>query len=319
MATKDIVEDLLTALKDSEANLEAAEANVVPSYLKAVYNELAQERAVFAGELERLAREQGLEIEEPEPDGSVKRGLLGIAATMTIRDKKTEQVVHNNVLASERELYRHYEDALDDELPAAVHEVVREQQQRIATEQERLAFATFEGAENPIVFALYRKSDDADRAILALEEAGFGGDDISILAREETLRSTGIHEGEDTVAETTAAASLGGTAIGGLIGLVAGASSLLSPELGSVLATGSLTAAVGVAAGWAGVGAVIGTVFGALIGFATGGEEDVYRETIAEGGVLVAVETDEKRLQASRDALERGDPRRLNVREVEEL
>jgi uncharacterized membrane protein len=92
---------------------------------------------------------------------------------------------------------------------------------------------------------------------------------------------------------------VGGTVLGGALGLLVGAGLLIIPGIGPILAAGPIaaaigttTAAVGAAALGAGIGAAAGGLAGALIGAGIPDDEaKYYEEGVRRGGRLVLVET----------------------------
>jgi len=109
------------------------------------------------------------------------------------------------------------------------------------------------------------------------------------------------------VAESAGAGAFGGTAVGGIAGLLVGIGALTIPGIGPVLAAGPLAAAIGSTLAGAGIGAAAGGLIGALVGLGIP-EEDAhfYAEGVKRGGVLVTVRTSDDRaheaLRILRDA-----------------
>jgi hypothetical protein len=96
-------------------------------------------------------------------------------------------------------------------------------------------------------------------------------------------------------AEKAGTGAIGGTAIGGLGGLLAGLTVITIPGFGPIITAGTLITTLGATAAGAGIGAATGGIVGALKG--TGiSEEDahVYAENIRRGGLLLTVEVEEK-------------------------
>jgi hypothetical protein len=138
----------------------------------------------------------------------------------------------------------------------------------------------------PKYSALFDSHDDAERAVAALNESGFGNDDISVV----TSNPDGSHTADGAAAGAVTGAGIG--AIAG--GLLAGLGLMTIPGVGPVLASGWLASA----AGGALAGAVAGGAVGGLIGAMTddGVSEDdahVYAEGVRRGGVYVSVRADE--------------------------
>ena len=100
----------------------------------------------------------------------------------------------------------------------------------------------------------------------------------------------------DLAGSSAGGASLGGTVVGGLFGLLAGVGIVMLPGLGPVLALGAGATVLGVTAIGAGIGATYAAIFGMLIGWGVA-EDDVHRflRAVEDGKILVAVQapTDE--------------------------
>lgn len=155
----------------------------------------------------------------------------------------------------------------------------------------------------PIMLALFERTDDAARAINTLRERGFHDQDMSVFARDRTLRQEATG-GEIEAGGSVAGASAGtGAAIGGIGGLSIGLLSLALPGIGTAIGGGIL-----VAAGWTAAGAAVGAGVGGLLGRlmeAGVAEEDahVYAEGVKRGGILVALQTSDDRLKDASLAL----------------
>lgn len=136
------------------------------------------------------------------------------------------------------------------------------------------------------VSRLYDTYGDAQRAVSALELAGFTSSEISLVSR---------YRDEDTLAETasgTAAGAAAGAVIGGGTGLLAALGVIAIPGIGPLVAAGVLaTTLVGMAGGGA-----VGGLLGALTDYGVS-EEDahLYSEAVRRGSSLVTIRTDDAR------------------------
>ena len=145
------------------------------------------------------------------------------------------------------------------------------------------------------VIGIFDDYGDARHGVDNLEDAGFDQSEISLLMRDDVVREHLDGDQIKEVTETAGAGAIGGTAVGGLIGLLAGASALMLPGVGAVLAAGTLATVFGTTAAGAGIGAAYGGFFGALIGLGMSEEETHrYVESVKQGGILVAAETDQQ-------------------------
>ncbi|CAM3467304.1 MULTISPECIES: general stress protein [Saccharibacillus] len=136
----------------------------------------------------------------------------------------------------------------------------------------------------------FEREEQAVQAIKELKEAGYDGEQISVVAKNakdsEALRNeTGTKAPEGM----TAGALTGGT-LGGAAGVLASLGALAIPGIGPLLAAGPIAAALAGAA----VGAGVGGLAGGLIGLGIPEKEaEYYDERIHRGDVLVMVEEDE--------------------------
>jgi hypothetical protein len=140
-----------------------------------------------------------------------------------------------------------------------------------------------------IVVGLFERPQDAERAITALESAGFVQDEISALAQDRIIKEHLDEQEIEQVEVTTGLGAIGGSAIGGLAGLLAGVGVIAIPGIGPVLAAGALASTLaGVV-----VGGSAGGLVGALVGMGLPGEDaNFYAEGVKRQGVLIAVQSE---------------------------
>ena len=150
------------------------------------------------------------------------------------------------------------------------------------------------------VFGIYLSRDAAQGAVRALRDAGFSGDDISVLLPED-LDDKDLVTDQNTKASEGAVVGVGsGAALGGALGWMVGIGALAIPGIGPVIAAGPIAA---VLAG-IGVGGAVGGFTGALIGVGIPEQEAAkYEGKILEGGILVAVRCDS--VEAAKNVLEK--------------
>jgi Heat induced stress protein YflT domain len=137
------------------------------------------------------------------------------------------------------------------------------------------------------VFGIYPDAAKAEQAVSLLESAGFSRDSLSVLAPDQESAEKFAHEKHTKAPEATTAGVISGGAIGGLIGLMAGAGAPFTfPGVGLLLAAVPLAGAL---AGL-GVGGAGGGIIGALIGIGIPEyEAKRYDNTLRGGGVLFSV------------------------------
>lgn len=139
--------------------------------------------------------------------------------------------------------------------------------------------ATFpDGAEAGSAIEELRR--DVDMSIVSVLTREHEHDRPDPAGRDETVEVT------DEVAKGVAAGTAAGGAIGGVAGIVAGAAAVAIPGIGPGLATGI----------WAGVlgGGLAGVTAGGIAGAFKKMWDAMYLDTLREGGVLIAVHSDDR-------------------------
>jgi len=153
------------------------------------------------------------------------------------------------------------------------------------------------------VIGSFDRIDDADRAMQALRNAGFMGEDINLVANNVQRSADGSVRREPAADDDHAGAATGavaGGAIGGAAGLAVSLMGLAVPGIGPVLAAGPIIAAL---AG-AGAGAVAGGLIGSLTDLGVEEEHaEIYAESVRRGGSLVTVRVDETRIDEAASIL----------------
>lgn len=149
-------------------------------------------------------------------------------------------------------------------------------------------------ANRQTVAASFEDKDEAERAIHALKDAGYSGDQIGIAMRDRNAQGELAEETGTKAAEGAASGALGGGLLGGLVGFLVGAGALAIPGVGPVIAGGVLASTFGLAGGTAvagaGIGAAAGGIVGALVGLGIPEEEAKHFESgFREGRALVTV------------------------------
>ena len=138
---------------------------------------------------------------------------------------------------------------------------------------------------------LFRDREDTEQAVAALEEADFTRAEVGLLAQRDAVEDILDADREEAAVESAGVGALGGSALGGLIGLLAGTSAIVVPGVGPAIAVGAWAGVLGTTAAGAGVGAAYGGLVGALIGFGVTEEQThVYVEGVQEGGILMVVQ-----------------------------
>lgn len=168
------------------------------------------------------------------------------------------------------------------------------------------------------VVGMFDRFDQAQRLVQELVNNGFDRNDISLVANDSEGRyneySREVGGANDTAAEEGAGTgAIGGTVLGGALGLLVGLGALAIPGIGPVIAAGPLsaaigstTAAVGMAAAGAGIGAATGGLIGGLVGAGIPEEDaNLYAEGVRRGGTLVMVTAPDNMADTAVDLMNR--------------
>jgi hypothetical protein len=243
----------------------------------------------------------------PRLDGtmlaSLHRGWINIKAAMTIGQQGTEDVALAESERGEQTAVRTYEKALAASLPAEVMTLVKDQHYAIQAVHTQIQ--QMQGRSGTrIVVRLFDEGSVAEAAVNALTKAGFNADQIQKIDVGEVIRVYEEHGVRSAAAESAGAGAFGGTVIGAGFGLLFGIATLFIPEMSMMGDMGAAPAFVIVVLLGAGIGAGFGVLFGGLIGRGTA-EEDMYlyAESVAEGRVLLTVETDSKRAKEASEMM----------------
>lgn len=159
-----------------------------------------------------------------------------------------------------------------------------------------------------LVIGAFPDREDANEAILELEEAGVPKEDFSVIGQEDAEKTGNF---TDTAAESTTGkvagggAAVGGVA-GGLAGLIAGAVATAGMFIAGpvVLLAGLGWVALATVTGGA-VGAAAGGIVGALVGLGIPEETAKHHESVIKaGGVLLGVDDHEVTEEEIRECFE---------------
>jgi hypothetical protein len=140
------------------------------------------------------------------------------------------------------------------------------------------------------VFGIASNAAQAERIALALQAAGFTGNDISVLFPDKDGTRDFAHEKNTKAPEGAATGASTGGLLGGGLGWLVGIGSLAIPGLGAFVAAGPIMAALSGAA----VGATVGGLTGALVGMGIPEvEAKRYEGKVRDGNILISVHTDD--------------------------
>ncbi len=137
MATETVsaLNDLIESLKDGEKGFQTASAEVKDPSLKSTFEQLSQQRARFARELQTEVAAFG---DEPEVTGSAAavahRGWMNIKSALGGGEKS----ILNEAERGEDSAVKSYEKAMSAQLPANVATVVRTQFAEVKRAHDRV-------------------------------------------------------------------------------------------------------------------------------------------------------------------------------------
>jgi hypothetical protein len=142
---------------------------------------------------------------------------------------------------------------------------------------------------NTAVFCIARSEEQAVRIVEDARDAGFTGDDLSVLFPDKEGTRDFAHERRTKAPEGATAGAVGGGILGGVGGWLVGIGTLAIPGLGPFIAAGPIMAALGGAA----AGAAAGGLAGALIGMGIPEyEAKLYEGKVRGGNILISVHTE---------------------------
>ena len=151
-----------------------------------------------------------------------------------------------------------------------------------------------------------------------LQSNGVARDAISVVANNATGTPATTSVAGDTAdagASGAGAGAVGGTVLGGGLGLLVGLGALAIPGIGPVVAAGTLATVLGTTALGAGIGAAAGGLVGALVGSGVPEEDaNVYSEGVRRGGTLVTVSVADDMTDKAISVLESHNPVDVDVR-----
>jgi uncharacterized protein (TIGR02284 family) len=175
--------------------------------------------------------------------------------------------------------------------------------------QKRNGSSNPEGIGNmkKTVTGLFDGYESAEHASEILRRGGFAEEEISVVAQSQIVQERLGDDETQRALEGAGAGALGGAAIGGFAGLLAGAVTLVLPGVGPVLAGGAVATAAGASAAGAGIGAAYGGFAGTLIGLGMSEQKaHLYVEGVKRGNVLLIVETTETQAWKALNAMYQG-------------
>ncbi|MGE5484237.1 MAG: hypothetical protein ACM3X4_04370 [Ignavibacteriales bacterium] len=145
---------------------------------------------------------------------------------------------------------------------------------------------------NKTVIGLFKSRSQADKCVDEFKTKGIGDREISVVAREDRAGGGGAAGGELRSGVTT------GAAVGGLAGILAGVGALAIPGVGPIVAAGPIATGL--------TGALTGGIAGGLLDLGIPQERGKFYEgRVREGDIVVAVRSDEKKVDEAAQILRR--------------
>jgi uncharacterized membrane protein len=161
------------------------------------------------------------------------------------------------------------------------------------------------------IAALFEKYEDADQALIDLNELGYGKGDISVAA-PEAMVGTKLSNEHGTATETAKT----GAIFGGLAGLLVGVGAVLLPGVGPILTAGALATTLGSTAVGAGIGAAAGGLRGSLREMGVPEvEATILEEGVKDGQILVTVVAEGGGVDKVKDLFRRNNAVDLDARQ----
>lgn len=157
--------------------------------------------------------------------------------------------------------------------------------------------------------ATFDHQDAAERALSQLHDAGFGAQELSILAKDpRRLKEVEAEFVEGNLMED--AGKVGGI-FGGVLGALAGLVGVVIPGVGPILATGAI---LSVLCGTA-VGAAAGGLIGGLAGMGVPQTEaEIFVKSIGEDKILLVISAGPERILEAKQIIARQSPDEVSER-----
>ncbi|GAB2536419.1 ferritin-like domain-containing protein [Rufibacter soli] len=140
----DTINDLVETARDGQKGYETAAGAVTDMRVKSELERLAQQRAVFASELESKAQQLGgstsstttIEGVAMEAAGAVHRGWINLKAAVGANDSKA---ILGECETGDEAALKAYNSALNEPLPLDVKNIVQKQQMEIQAAKQTIS------------------------------------------------------------------------------------------------------------------------------------------------------------------------------------
>jgi uncharacterized protein (TIGR02284 family) len=131
----DVLEKLIETCRDGQNGYRDAAEHIKDPQIRAWFNEQSLERARFAGELENYVQRLGKS--DPDRKGSVSGALHRRWFDLKEKFAGSDHSVLEEVERGEDNAKHNYQDALNQNLPADVRDVVQQQAQSVFAAHDR--------------------------------------------------------------------------------------------------------------------------------------------------------------------------------------
>ena len=294
IGTQEAVTSLRQALADTAEFYHASAINCAHEAVASMLRERASVRTEFARQLAEADSAQAEMAESSASAGEwlagLRRGLTAVTAALIIERDLTVEYVLNECQEADRRLLEHYRTALEAEnLAAGLRRQIEAQKAQI--EASYTATGARLGAPvtaDSVIFGIFPDAADLLRASDALRALGLEEEQITIIGATGPVEKVLGDRKRELAASGAGVSAIGGSLLGGLLGLIAGIGIVMLPGVGAVLALGAVTTVIGSTAAGAGIGAAQGAFLGMLVGWGVG-EEDTQRFTaaVSQGEMLL--------------------------------
>ncbi len=128
--------NLIETCKDGQEGFKDAAEGIENSEMKTLFYDLSQQRSQFAGELQQEVRSLGGDPEDAgSVSGSIHRGWINIKSAVTGRD---ETAILNECERGEDSAIKAYKEALENDLPANISQIVTKQYEAVQTAHDKV-------------------------------------------------------------------------------------------------------------------------------------------------------------------------------------
>lgn len=303
--TQQTIADLPAALKENAEFYHASAINAAHESIGALLRARAQERTELAQQLGRGQPDAAQGDADASLAGqgdtlgaSLRRGFTTVTAALTIEPTLTDRYLVLECQKADERLLAQYEAALQhEELPSWLRRRLAEQQTQIQTTYT-FTGTRFKRQASNVVLGLFAQQADLQETMAALRTLGFSDEQLTVVTTEQLVDKVLGDRKAELSTSSAGVAALGGSLVGGLLGLVAGIGILALPGVGAVVALAAATTVIGSTAVGASIGATQGAFLGMLIGWGVA-EENTQRYTVGvqRGEFLLVVYAAEEQTQ----------------------